>query len=170
MRKKSSSIAMAGMLAALAVVILYLGSMIELLDLSASVLGALAVMVAIVELGQGYAWGVYLVAAVLSVLLFPRTASVVFAAFVGYYPIVKVYLDRIRVKVVQYFCKLVLFNLFLFGMLWLCQVFLGTENEWIALGKMLILLGNLCFVVYDFALSRLAIFYLVKIKSKMKKH
>ena len=66
MRKKSSSIAMAGMLSALAVVILYLGSLIELLDLSASVLGALAVMVAIVELGRGYAWGVYLVSAVLS--------------------------------------------------------------------------------------------------------
>ena len=169
MKKKSSSIALAGMLAALAVVILYLGSLIELLDLSASVLGALAVMVAIVELGRSYAWGVYLVSAVLSVLLFPRTASIVFAAFVGYYPILKVYLDRIPIRFVQYFCKLVLFNLFLFGTLWLCRIFLGAENEWSALGKMLFWLGNACFVIYDFALSRLVIFYLVKIKSKMRK-
>lgn len=157
------------MLAALAVVILYLGSLVELLDLSASVLGALAVMVAIVELGKGYAWSVYLVAAVLSVLLFPRTASIVFAGFVGYYPILKVYLDRIPFRPLQYFCKLGLFNLFLLGLLWLCNTILGTENEWIALGKWLIILGNACFVIYDFALSRLAIFYLVKIKSKMKK-
>ena len=35
MKKKSKEIALAGMLSALAVVILFLGSMIELLDLSA---------------------------------------------------------------------------------------------------------------------------------------
>ena len=132
-------------------------------------MGALAVMVAIVELGRGYAWGVYLVSAVLSVLLFPRTASIVFAGFVGYYPILKVYLDRIPIRLVQYFCKLALFNLFLFGTLWLCRMFLGAENEWTSLGHLLFWLGNFCFAVYDFALSRLAVFYLVKIKSKMKK-
>ncbi len=168
MRKKSNSMAMAGMLSALAVVILYLGSLIELLDLSASVLAALAVMVAIMELGRGFAWGVYLVSAMLSLLLFPRTASVVFAAFVGYYPILKVYLDRIPIRLVQYLIKLILFNAFLFGALWLCRWFLGVNNEWDALGNILFWMGNFSFAVYDFALSRLAIFYLVKIKSKMK--
>ena len=45
MKKKSKEIALAGMLSALAVVILFLGSMIELLDLSAAALAALVVMV-----------------------------------------------------------------------------------------------------------------------------
>ena len=102
MGKKSKQVALAGMLSALAVVILFLGSMVELLDLSAAALAALAVMVAVIELGNGKAFGVYLVSSLLSVLLFPKTASVVFAAFVGYYPVLKVYLDKIRPKVMQF--------------------------------------------------------------------
>ena len=69
MKKKSKEIALAGMLSALAVVILFLGSMIELLDLSAAALAALVVMVAVIDLGNGKAVAVYLVSAILSVLI-----------------------------------------------------------------------------------------------------
>ncbi|MBO7157905.1 MAG: hypothetical protein J6W31_04805, partial [Clostridia bacterium] len=109
MKKKSKEIALAGMLSALAVLILLLGSMIVLLDLSAAALAALVVMVAMIDFGNGKAVAVYLVSAILSVLMFPKTASIVFAAFVGYYPVLKVYLDKIRPKVLQYAVKLVLF-------------------------------------------------------------
>ena len=66
MGKKSKEVALAGMLTALAVVILFLGSLVELLDLSAAALAALVVMVAVIELGNGKAFAVYLAAAVLS--------------------------------------------------------------------------------------------------------
>ncbi len=170
MRKKSKEVATAGMLAALASVILLLGSMIELLDLSAAAMAALTVMVAVIELGTGWATGVYAVSALLSVLLLPRTATIVFAAFVGYYPVIKVYLDRIRPKPLQYVIKLMLFNGFLFLALWICEQVLGAGNDWSALGKPLYLLGNLTFIVFDFAIGRLSVFYLVKIKNRMRRH
>lgn len=169
MRKKSKAIAMSGMLSALAVVILFLGSLIELLDLSAAALASLAVMAAVIDLGVGYASGVYLTAAILSVLLFPKTATVVFAAFAGYYPIIKVYLDRIKPRLLQYAVKLVLFNAFLYGILWAAERLLGAGNDWNALGYPLYLLGNLTFVVFDLAIGRLSLFYIHKFKSRFKK-
>ncbi len=169
MGKKSKQVALAGMLSALAVVILFLGSMVELLDLSAAALAALAVMVAVIELGNGKAFGVYLVSSLLSVLLFPKTASVVFAAFVGYYPVLKVYLDKIRPKVMQFMAKLVLFNVFLALILWITEGLLGLGSDWGSLGKALFLLGNLAFILYDFAIGRLAVFYIVKIKNRIRK-
>ncbi|MBQ3153894.1 MAG: hypothetical protein IJB88_01560, partial [Clostridia bacterium] len=62
--KKSKAVATSGVLAALAVVILLLGSLIELLDLSAAAMASLVIMVAVIDLGIGYAAGVYAVAAV----------------------------------------------------------------------------------------------------------
>lgn len=168
-KKKSKSVATAGMLAALAVVILFLGSMIELLDLSAAALAALVVMVAVIDLGNGYAFGVYLAAAILSVLLFPKVASIVFAAFIGYYPILKVYLDKIRIKVLQYIAKIGIFNVFLFLIVLLCKKLFGAESEWETLGQALFWLGNLTFIVFDFAIGQLSVFYIVKIRNRIRK-
>ncbi|MBQ9793660.1 MAG: hypothetical protein IJW34_01830 [Clostridia bacterium] len=169
MGKKSKEIALAGMLTALAVVILFLGSLVELLDLSAAAMAALVVMVALIELGKGKAFAVYLASSLLAVLLFPKTASVVFAAFIGYYPVLKVYLDKLRPKVLQYMAKLVLFNVFLALILWITEGLLGLGSDWGSLGKALFLLGNLAFILYDFAIGRLAVFYIVKIKNRIRK-
>ncbi len=170
MGKKSKEVAMAGMLTALAVVILFMGSLVELLELSAAALAALAVMVAVIELGNGKAFAVYLASALLSVLLFPKTASIVFATFVGFYPVLKVYLDKIPSKVLQYAVKLVLFNGFLVLILWITETLLGLSSDWGSLGKALFLLGNGAFILYDFAIGRLAVFYIVKIKNRIRKH
>lgn len=174
MNKKSRSVALAGMLTAIAVVILLFGTLFELLDLSASALASLAVMVAVIELGNGWAGGVYAAAALLSLLLFPlRTASVTFAAFIGYYPVLKVYLDRIKPRPLQYLIKLLPFNAFLFVSLWLLTKLVGVESSWLTdfIGGLpaLWLLGNLTYFVFDLALGRLSLFYIVKIKNRINK-
>lgn len=170
MRNQSRSVALAGMLSALAVVFLFLGSMVELLDLSAAAMASLAVMVAVIELGKGWAGGVFAVSALLSLLLFPRTAAVVFAMFIGYYPVLKVFLDRIRPLLLQYAVKLLCFNAFLASAFWLIKMLIGAESEWLE-GSLwvLFLLGNATFAVFDFALAKLAVFYIVKIKNRMRK-
>ncbi len=170
MGKKSKEVALAGMLTALAVVILFLGSLVELLDLSAAALAALVVMVAVIELGNGKAFAVYLAAAVLSVLMFPKTASIVFAAFIGFYPVLKVYLDKIPAKAAQYMVKLILFNGFLVLIVWITETLLSLPTDWGSLGKALYILGNVAFILFDFAIGRLAVFYIVKIKNRLRKH
>lgn len=171
MQKKTRSVALAGMLTALSVVFLLLGSLVELLDLSASAMASLAVMVAVIELGKGWASGVYAASALLSLLLFPlRTASVTFALFLGYYPVLKVFLDRIKPRLLQYAAKLLCFNAFLALAFWLLKTLVGAESDWLNGSLwMLFLLGNATFIVFDFALARLSLFYIVKIKNRMRK-
>lgn len=170
MKKKSRSVALAGMLAALAVVLLLFGSLFELLDLSASAMASLAVMVALIELGKGWACGVYAVTAVLSLLLFPsRTAPITFAAFIGYYPVLKVYLDRIKPRLLQYFAKLLPFNAFLFVSLWLLERLINAQSDWLSGGWPIYVLGNVTFLIFDFALARLSLFYIVKIKNRIRR-
>ena len=170
MKNRSKPVALAGMLSALAVVFLLLGAMVELLDLSAAAMASLVVMAAIIELGKRWACGVYAVSALLSVLLFPQTATVAFAMFLGYYPILKVFLDRIKPVLLQYAVKLLCFNAFLLAAFWLIKMLLGASNDWLE-GSLwaLFLLGNATFVVFDFALAKLALFYIVKIKNRMRK-
>lgn len=170
MKKKTKSLAFAGILSALAVVILLLGSLIDVLDLSAAALASLVVMVAVLELGNRWALGVYVTASVLSVLLMPRTASVVFAAFIGGYPVWKVYLDRIKPRILQYAAKLLLFNAFLTLALWICKQLIGASNEWLELGKLLYLLANPTFLLFDFAIGQLSVYYLTKLKNRMHRN
>lgn len=158
------------MLSALAIVFLLLGAMIETLDLSAAAMASLAVMVALIELGKGWACGVYAVSALLSVLMFPRLATVTFAAFLGYYPVLKVYLDRIKPRLLQYVVKLAIFNAFLFLALWLVEGLIGIETD-LPEGMLwaMYVMANATFALFDFALALLAPFYIKKIKNRMGK-
>lgn len=168
-KEKIRSLALSGVLSALAVVLLLLGSLFQMLDLSMAALASLVVMVALLEMGAKWALGVYAVSAVIAVLLFPQTASIAFAAFLGYYPVLKVWLDKLRPAVLQYLVKLLCFNLFLGVTLFICYRLLGPESEIVSLWKWLLLLGNLTFLVFDFAIVRLSLFYIVRIKPKLSR-
>ena len=102
--------------------------------------------------------------------MFPKTASIVFAAFIGFYPVLKVYLDKIPAKVAQYMVKLILFNGFLVLIVWITETLLSLPTDWGSLGKALYILGNVAFILFDFAIGRLAVFYIVKIKNRLRKH
>ena len=172
-RNQSGRIALAGMLSALAVVILTLGSLVDVVELSAAALASFAVMVAVLELGTGWAVGVFAVSAVLSLLLFPmRIATVTFALFFGYYPVLKVYLDKLRVRPLRWAVKFACFNAFLVLAALLLGEIAGLEAEvgeakW--LYGALLALGNATLAVYDVAVARISLLYIKKCKNRMRK-
>ena len=166
-KSRARNVALAGILTALAAVFLLIGSLLELLDVSMAAFAALAVMVALIELGKGWAAGVYAASSAVSLLILPTAAGVVFAGFLGYYPILKVYLDRIKNKILQYLAKLGVFAVFLGAAYFLLWKFAGPESEWIAAAKWLIPLAAVTFLVFDFCLAKLAVFYLVRIRKHL---
>ena len=64
--------ALCAVLSALGVVLLYLGSFIEVLDLSVALLASLAIVVLVIERGGAYPMMTYGVTALLSLLLLPN--------------------------------------------------------------------------------------------------
>ena len=67
---------------------LYLGSMVEVLDISMAVIASLICVFAVIEYGKGYPWLIFSVTAILSLLLLPnKFPAVVYGCFMGFYPI-----------------------------------------------------------------------------------
>ena len=64
-------------LCGLNIVIMYLGTVIEVLDLSASVVASLACIFAVIEMGGSFPWLIYAVTGVLSLILLPFPKTVV---------------------------------------------------------------------------------------------
>ena len=110
-------LALAGILSALCFIFLFLGSVFQTLDLTSAALGSIVVLIAYVEIGLGRAWGVYAVASLLSLLLLPyKTAAAVFALFAGFYPLAKVFLNKIKPFWLSLTTRILCFNLFLTAM------------------------------------------------------
>jgi len=132
-------------------------------------------MVLVIEINRKWALGAYFAASFLSFFLSPdREAALMFFLFMGYYPIVKACLERLRSKALEYSLKLLIFNAAAILETWIAIVFLHVPIEPIPfLGKytviILLVLGNITFFLYDKALSGLAMQYMNRIHPFIKK-
>ncbi len=161
--KKSKKIAFCALFSALGVVLMYLGAVIEVLDISMACIASMLCIVAITEIGGAYPWLVYGVTGVLSLLLLPQKfAAVLYVCIAGYYPMAKCVYERTKSRVLEWTLKLVTFNISLALML-AAAVFLSLGE---GLTRELImgfaLLGNFTFVIYDIALTMLIRLYFLK--------
>ncbi|HAN20814.1 MAG: hypothetical protein A2Y15_02030 [Clostridiales bacterium GWF2_36_10] len=168
--KSNKKIALSGMMCALAVLIMLIGSLFQMLDLSAAAAAGLTVVFAMIELGKKYAFSIYAVSSILSFLLLPyKSPALIFAVFAGLYPILKAYLQRIRNKWLSLTAKLAVFNLFFTAIIYIGINLLGFSDDFYRfktgfLGVVIYILGNIAFIVYDFALDKLILIYSLKIK------
>lgn len=166
-RNKTRALTLCSIFSALGVIILYLGSLIEVIDLSMAVAASLLVVIAVIELGGIYPWLIYTVTSVLSILLLPnKFVALVYFAFAGFYPILKAQIERIK-GIVCALIKLAVFNLCLFVMWTVAKIFV-VPFELIYGIVITVIILNLVFVLYDFALTRLITRYIYAWRKKLK--
>ena len=157
------------MLAALGVVLLYLGSMIEVADLSMAVLASLLCVFAVIEYGGSAPWLVFAVTGVLSLILIPqKTPAVFYLLFFGYYPIVKEKLEKMP-RGVSWVLKEVIFNIALALVLLLSRFLLmaSSATPWL-LYVAFAMLAELIFPLYDIAMTRLISLYLYRLRKRFR--
>lgn len=169
--KKTKYLTVSAMLAALGVLILAIGSFFEVLDISVAVIASLLAVYAVIEIGGAYPWLIWLVTSVLSLLLLPqKTPAIFYAVFLGYYPILKEKLEKLRTWL-STVCKLVSFHLALGLIVLILRLFLPSQLEMGGLWWMPILLYVaclVCFLVYDVALTRLITYYLLRLRNRFR--
>ena len=162
-------IVVSGVLVALSVIILYLGCAIEVLDITMSAIVSLLVVVIVIEMGYSYAWLTYIASAILSVILLPQKSPAIFyACFMGFYPILKSYIERIESGLVRWIIKLIVGNAAIGLMFAILLIFIPDEFEG---GVMLLItyaLAVAAFVMYDIALSKLITLYFKMIRDRIK--
>lgn len=145
--------ALGGMLAALAVVIMSLGTVIPVATYVCPMLCALLLQGVLKTCGSRIAWAWYGAVALLSVLLAPDKEAAGVFVFLGYYPIVKPALDRKKGK---WLWKGLLFNGSVCLLYFLLLRLLGLKQltqEWsdmsVGMLAVLLILGNVTFFLLD---------------------
>lgn len=149
----ASRMALGGVLAALAVVIMSLGGLIPIATYVSPMLCAVLLQAVLLSCGHQVAWAWYGAVAILAVLLSPDKEAAAVFVFLGYYPIVKPKLDKSRPA---WLWKGLLFNVSIGVMYFLLlKVFglaqLGEEFTEFGLGMLavLLLMGNITFFLLD---------------------
>lgn len=162
-------IVVSGVLVALSVIILYLGCAIEVLDLTMSAIVSLLVVIIVIEMGYSYAWLTYVATSILSILLLPqKTPAVFYACFMGFYPIIKSYVERIGSGLVRWVIKLAVGNAAIILMIFLTSLLVPEEFDGRGLIIATYILGIIAFVMYDIAISKLITIYFAKIRDRIK--
>lgn len=150
--------ALGGVLAALAVVLMSMGTLIPVATYVCPMLCALILELVRRTCGNTVSWAWYGAVAVLSMLMAPdKEAAAVFCA-IGYYPILKPGLDRSKGK---WLWKALLFNGTILVMYWLLMHLFGMDQitaEFAEMGRILtvvmLFLGNITFFLLDRLLGR----------------
>ena len=160
------------LLAALGVVIMYLGSLIDVLDISMAVIASLLCVIAVIEYGKGAPWMIFLVTAILSFLLLPNKSPAYFyAVFFGFYPILKEKFEK-RSRVVSWILKEITFNVCLAAMVVLTVFLLLDPTKSNLINPLTIsiavVLAEAVFIVYDIALTGLISFYIFNLRKRLK--
>lgn len=157
-RNAAKEIALGGVLAALAVVIMCLGGMIPLATFVCPMLCCLIVKLVNKLCGNRIAWAWYGAVALLCALMGPDKEAAAVFVFLGYYPIIKPKMDKLPAK---WLWKLLYFNLVILVMYALLIYVFGlaqVAQEWQELGLVMsvvtLILGNVTFVMLDILLGR----------------
>lgn len=152
---ESKKMASGAMLSALCLVLMLLGSVLELGIYAAPVLAGMLIVPYGEKYGRKYQLIVYAIISILSVLFVPGIEqNLMFVCFFGWYPMVREKLQKYP-KLLRAVLKFLAFNAVVIGiealiMFGFAKELMGSTLVWV-----LILLGNITFAVYDFAITRI---------------
>ena len=156
--------------AAAGFVVLYLSCVLPWGRLGLLCAATLGIVFVRMSCSGGWALGCYTVTALLGLLLLPMKApALAYALFLGYYPLIRIRSERIAGKAPRLLLKLAVFNAAA-ALIWLAfrSVFTdlsaGTEMPlyilWLA--------ANGVFLIYDYALGQMILYYIRNIAGRFK--
>ncbi len=173
MRRASYAVAFGGIISALCLILEFSIGILPLFLYIFPQICALLIYILLEECGTKTSLCVYIGVSLLSLFLCPdKEGALLFVSFFGYYPILRVYIHKLKSKLLRIASKLLVFNIamvirytaliFLFGMADAID-----EAKWIFV--MTIVMENIVFVMFDILLSRLLVLYTIKYKGKLFK-
>ena len=162
MDKRSRSIAhpvaLGGILAALAVVLMTLGEVIPIATYAIPALCIMLMNIVLMICGSRIAWAWYGAVSILGLLMGPDKEAAAIFLTIGYYPILKPIFEKTPVK---WILKGLYFNTSILAMYWVMLHLLGLSElsaEADGLGKfglvLMLVMGNVIFFLLDMALTR----------------
>ena len=166
--KKSSKITLCAICSALSFVIAMLGH-IPVLNYSAAAIAGLFVMIPLVEISIPYAFATYITSAVLIGLFGEIETKILFILLFGFYPVIKAIVEKISNHIIEWILKLAIFTGSITLAYFLMKYLLNIDvDNFGPLGKygvvIFLVLSYVAFVLYDVAISRISMFYFIRIR------
>jgi len=136
---------------------------------------SMCVLITVSQCGLHYGWLQYVATSVLALLLIPFKLQVIlFILFLGYYPMLKLHIEKIGKLWVEWIVKILFFTSLLIVSYFILKYFLlryisfGAILEIVlAHTALVVVIAEIVFVLYDYFLSFFAQFYNENIKNKI---
>lgn len=170
LRKKIRQTAFSAVLAALVTVLILLGCVFDMVDLACAAAASFVLQIALRELDATHVFLIYLCASFLSFILMPlRSASLYFAAFFGYYPLVRALaVKHLKSKGLYNAFVFLLYNVSTIALYLIFKGVFGVRGEPAYMYVLLLLSSNLFFLCFDRLIGRIHIIYDYKLKKYFK--
>ncbi len=172
--KKAVKAAFCGLSAALSAALLFAGSILYIFSYAVPMLLGLVIFMINKTFGRGYAAYVYIAVSLLSLLFVPEKETVMmYALFFGYYPIVKPFIEKFRMKFIRVILKFILFNASVATIELICVYVFGIpffENGTFS-SAMLIFFSvamNIAVIMYELLLKSFTVLYEKRIEGRIK--
>lgn len=173
MKKLSFQIALGGIITALCIIMMFSVGLFPVLVYVFPMLSSLLIFILNYECGVKTALTSYAATSFLSLILSPdKESALIFASFFGYYPIINIYIDKIKSAAVRWAVRLGVFNAamiasYLILIKLFAAVTLDDFGKWT--GPILLVMGNITAVCYEFALRNVSRIYVKKLRKALFK-
>ncbi len=171
--KNTSKVTLSALMAALAV-LLMLTAYFPYLTYAVPAVAGLAIMVVLIEVNAKWALLSYLSSAIITVFICESEAMLMYVFLFGYYPIAKAVFEKINKPIAEWALKLLLLNAVVILVYSTFARLFGVDmtdmgDFGVYTACILLALANGVFVFYDFAVSKIAVFYIDEFHPKIKK-
>lgn len=165
---RTRRLTMGAMFVALGVILLWIGAVVEVLDLSLAAIASLLTVLGVIEFGGAFPWLCWASTSVLALLLLPsKFPALLYLLFAGIYPIVKAIFER-QHYILAWILKLSFFNTGLLILIAVCTWLLKLPDTGLGFTVAVFAVANLTFVLYDIALGRLILLYMFKLRPRIR--
>ena len=172
--KKSTQVAMGGLISALSIVIMFLTGLIPFGEYAFPAFAGLVLISIVVDVNFKTAMVVYVAVSILGLFVVPvKESAILFLFFFGFYPSIYLQLNRIKSKPLKVIVKFLIFNVCVITAYLIFINLFSSPEEFMEFGRytayIMLALGNIFFVIYDLAVKSSYFLYIYKIRPKVIK-
>lgn len=175
MNKISFKVSLGGIVSAICLFAMFLTGMMPLLVYTLPALAGALMIIMVVEISIKWAFVTYASVGLLSLFITPdKEAAILFILLLGYYPIIKSVIEKTKSRFLEWIIKLSIFNV---AVITAYQIIIRVVTsvdmieEFGKYGKygafILLGIGNIVFIIYDIALTRVISAYISWFRPKI---
>ena len=174
MSNRSTKTAFGGIITSLSTFLIILSGVISVLSYALSALSGLLILLCALETGYRRGMLVFISTSFMSMLLsVDKSSAILFIMLLGYYPMLKFKIERIRLKSVRFLIKMIIFNVAVIAAFFITMKLFEIPEQslvWfgISVPVIMLVMGNFTFIIYDRCITNLCYIYFYKYRKTFR--